>query len=320
MRSRSCASLAIREARLGKDDPNVAWTLMNLGTVCHRLRRHQESEVCFRRALEIRETRLGKNHDLVAETLQHLGKLYTDMIRYPEAEALLRRALAIREKSAGKDSPRLTVLLDRLGGLYQEMGRLPEAEVQRRRCLAICEASLSKDHHELVAALKQPGSAPGRHVKLHRGRGLAAAQPGDHREPPETERPRHRHRPDQPGRSLSDDGRVAEAETLLRRSLAIREAVFGKKDLRTASAENAVAGLYQGLGRFDEAEARYRRSLKVLEATLGKDHPDVANVLNNLATLYTDTHRPDQALPLAGAAWRSANGISARTASRSSAT
>ena len=62
MPNRCWRSLAIREAKLGKDDPAVAQCLNNLAIVCHQLGRHKESETYFQRSLEIREAKLGKDH------------------------------------------------------------------------------------------------------------------------------------------------------------------------------------------------------------------------------------------------------------------
>ncbi|NJO62083.1 MAG: CHAT domain-containing protein [Richelia sp. RM2_1_2] len=76
------------------------------------------------------------------------------------------------------------------------------------------------------------------------------------------------------------------AETLLLRSLTIREKALGKEHPEVGISLNNLAGLYQDKGNYDKSEAFYLRALGLREKTLGKEHPDVGLTLNDLAVLY----------------------------------
>jgi CHAT domain-containing protein/tetratricopeptide (TPR) repeat protein len=76
-----------------------------------------------------------------------------------------------------------------------------------------------------------------------------------------------------------------QAEIVLQRSLAIREAQGIKNDPLVASSLYLLGYVYQAQGRYGKAEAFYRRALAIHEARLGKNHPQVAQDLNNLAAL-----------------------------------
>jgi tetratricopeptide (TPR) repeat protein len=93
-------------------------------------------------------------------------------------------------------------------------------------------------------------------------------------------------------------GRLAAAEPLLERAIAILEKALGPEHPDLAMSLNNLAGLYQATGRYAEAEPLYQRAIAIAEKALGPEHPDLAGRLNNLAVLYWSTDRPAAAEPL----------------------
>ena len=81
--------------------------------------------------------------------------------------------------------------------------------------------------------------------------------------------------------------RVDDAESLLRRALAIREKKFGPGHGSVADVLNNLATLYTNTNqsRLAEAETLYQRVLAIKEKTLGPDHPALSLVLGNLGQL-----------------------------------
>ena len=71
----------------------------------------------------------------------------------------------------------------------------------------------------------------------------------------------------------------ADAESLYRRSLAIREKALAPEHRHVALSLNKLAELYQNQGRYAEAEPLYRRSLAIREKALAPEHPHVARTL-----------------------------------------
>jgi tetratricopeptide (TPR) repeat protein len=92
--------------------------------------------------------------------------------------------------------------------------------------------------------------------------------------------------------------RLAEAEPLMRRALAIDEASYGNDHPNVAIRLNNLAQLLQATNRLAEAEPLMRRGLAIEESSKGKDHPNVAIQLNNLAQLLQATNRLAEAEPL----------------------
>ncbi len=81
-------------------------------------------------------------------------------------------------------------------------------------------------------------------------------------------------------------GRLAEAESLYKRSLAIRETALGPDHPDVVLSLVSLASMYQAQGRYAEAEPLNRHSLAIREKTLGPDDPSIVQSLLSLAGQY----------------------------------
>lgn len=97
------------------------------------------------------------------------------------------------------------------------------------------------------------------------------------------------------GELLRRQNRLSEAEPLFKRSLAIKEKVFGPNSIQVAGALNDLAINYSMQRRYAEAEPLYRRALAIGEGAGGDKSPAVAFTLNKLADLYRAEGRSDEA-------------------------
>ena len=92
--------------------------------------------------------------------------------------------------------------------------------------------------------------------------------------------------------------RLAEAEPLLRRALAIDERRFGRGHPKTSPFLNNLAMLLHDMNQLVEAEQLMRQALAIDEQSFGAEHSMVARDLNNLAGLLQTTNRLAEAEPL----------------------
>ncbi len=81
-------------------------------------------------------------------------------------------------------------------------------------------------------------------------------------------------------------GRIAEAEVLARRGLAMRERLRGRSHLEVASDVAALAVIVDDAGQPDEALALYARALRAFERKLGPRHVEIGFNLANMAALH----------------------------------
>jgi tetratricopeptide (TPR) repeat protein len=92
---------------------------------------------------------------------------------------------------------------------------------------------------------------------------------------------------------LQDTNRLAEAEPLMRRALAIDEASFGDAHPRVAIDLNNLAQLLQATNRLAEAEPLLRRARRIFIASLGSEHPNSRIVEANTVALLQAMGRSD---------------------------
>ena len=93
-------------------------------------------------------------------------------------------------------------------------------------------------------------------------------------------------------------GKYGEAETLLRRSLAIDEKALGVEHPDYGASLHALAGVLESQGKYGEAETLLRRSLALKEKALGVEHPSLYPTLSNLAAVLAQQSRTVDGLPL----------------------
>jgi tetratricopeptide (TPR) repeat protein len=90
-------------------------------------------------------------------------------------------------------------------------------------------------------------------------------------------------------------GRLAEAEALLKEALGISEKSLGDHHPDVAVALNNLAVVYRHQTRYRDAEPLYRCALAIDESALGPNHPVVAIFLSNLATVLHELGRETEA-------------------------
>jgi tetratricopeptide (TPR) repeat protein len=253
-------ALRLRQAKLGRRNPEVAKLLNNLGVFYAVQHDAAKAEPLFKEALEIREATLGALHPDVATSLNNLGMIRASQGNTKGAEALLRRGLAIRERVLPLTHPDLGSNLEALGVLYQNQERFAEGERYHRRALAISEKVLGPSHPrtaliltnlaETLTGLGKNGEAEALFLRAIRARetALGAGHPDV-------------------GVSLAElanlyvgEQRYQEAEPLYRRALAIFAAAALHNHPSQTAALRSYARLLRATGRGEQAAAMEERA------------------------------------------------------------
>ena len=97
--------------------------------------------------------------------------------------------------------------------------------------------------------------------------------------------------------ALRWQGRFAEAESLLRRSIANQERARRTNTTQFASTLHNLGTVLRSLDRSAEAEKIHKQSLDIFQRTLPPAHPSIAASLSALAILYTEQQRYAEAEP-----------------------
>jgi CHAT domain-containing protein/tetratricopeptide (TPR) repeat protein len=99
------------------------------------------------------------------------------------------------------------------------------------------------------------------------------------------------------GQFQSADGKLAEAEPLLRSAAKIHERLIKGDNPQVAFTLNNLANLLHQQGNAMEADALSRRSLEMRQRLFKGDHPELATSLNNIAVLLTNRGKAAEAEP-----------------------
>jgi len=81
-------------------------------------------------------------------------------------------------------------------------------------------------------------------------------------------------------------GQYAEAESMLRQTIAASERESGKDGLAVGGLRRDLGELHRVQGEYTEAEQEYLKALTILENALGDDHPEIAVLLLELTEIF----------------------------------
>jgi serine/threonine-protein kinase len=223
-------------------------------------------EITIRQALDQRAGRLVKETDLDpatrADLLDALGVAYRSLGRDEKARPLLKKALALRRQALGEKHVQVAESLLNLANLERQSQNKAEAERLMRQALEIQRRAFPRGHRDLARGLNNLAS-------LLRDRATAAG--------------------------LAGGPLLAEAETLAREGLTMKQRLFGNENDEVATSLNTLAGILLAGGKPAEAEPLFRRTIVLRRKLEGPSSIGLAKAINNLAVLLADEGRLTEA-------------------------
>lgn len=285
-------SLAIKEALLGPEHPEVATSLRGLGRVFGDRGDYRAAASMYERAVAIHEAALGPNDPELARSLNALGLALKNLGEFDAALPPLERALAIRETRLGPDHAEVAGTLNNLANIHWAMGDYVKARSYVERAVSVWEKTYGQEHPYLAIALE--------------GIGLLAAEMGD----PQGAKPYAERAlaisektlgPDHPrvgeqlfnlAELLATLGDAAGATASAERALRILEAAHGPDHPLVAYALKSLGRARVLAGHPEEARPLFERALRLSEQELGPDHPLVAQCLVALARVQPPVAAP----------------------------
>ena len=277
------------QSPFGPDDPRTLQRAASLAMAYKAVARaqrdagrHQEALGSYRRAVTIQEDLIKRRPEMasykntLAWFLTDFGMCLREVDLLSEAEPALERALAIwlgriSEQSSADPGAMGNLLwtLDELGKVGRKSGRVGQAIAAYRRAM---EAAAQP-----VAAHPEVPRHGELQAELHEG--LA--------------------------RLLAESGRSAEAMTLRRQAVTLREqslercaSKLGPDHPDTLKSRTGLINAYESLGRWADAEPRRRDALAVRRQTAKPDSPLLADELADLGRNLLTQNKGSEAEPL----------------------
>ncbi|XP_021027460.1 nephrocystin-3 [Mus caroli] len=146
-------ALQLEELTLGKDKPENARTLNELGVLYFLQNNLETAEQFLKRSLEMRERVLGPDHPDCAQSLNNLAALCNEKKQYEKAEELYERALDIRRRALAPDHPSLAYTVKHLAILYKKTGKVDKAVPLYELAVEIRQKSFGPKHPSVATAL-----------------------------------------------------------------------------------------------------------------------------------------------------------------------
>ncbi len=312
--------LEAQERRWGKDDPDVAATLNNLGASFARDDLYHETLRLYRRALRIRKgvwerTRPDdpdkkENAYEAGEGNSNMGGLMMDLARHREAQPYLERALRIMVGEFGINHERNAGTLVTFGAALRADGNHSQAVSRLMSALDVYKNISTTLPPAAAGALANVGALfpewageAGAPPAPNRAQGLEGASVYLHAALDGCEQMygEEDHRTGGLLRALAEvcdeQGNTEDGRRYRERAEASRRANFAAEDADAAGALSAQGTSLMSYGLYDEAQAYLERALGIREEAMGEWDFDTSTSLFKLGILFQLRRRDAQARP-----------------------
>ena len=283
-------SLSQRVRLFGPDNPEVAQSLLALGSLLDAQAEFDSADVLVTRGFAMMRRHLPANARRLRKASVSVGRILYDKGDYDRSIAVLDEATKLEEAS-GPPTPDLSVAISELANAHFYAGHFSISDSLNRRVLRI-DRRLYGDRHPHVAddlmnlgAIQmelQNFSASERYNR----EALAITRAWYGNSHPETAS-----NLTLLGRALVSEKKLDEAAAALREAVEIQERAYGPVHPRVASALNELGRVAQQQGNLDEAERNFTRITDIYRKVYKDKHYTIGIALSNLAGVYKDRKR-----------------------------
>ena len=290
-------SLVLCTKSHGAESPEAATAHNNIALVLVGRGKYPSAIAEYERSIAIQRQCCGDEHPETLLSLHNLAQLFARLGRYQEAKPIYLQVLAGWRKTYGEAHPKVALCLSGLGQVCLALSDGDSAERYFKEAGAISDEIYPPDHPDRAQSL----AALGQYYHV-RGRYQDAR--------PLLERAfeiLHAKEPDSVltatvmgtlGACLAEQEQYTEAEELLRRAIAQKEARLGPEhpELAPLLTDLGICLFHQD--KVSEAEPIVLRALTLTEQTAGTQSVSYATMLSNLGHLRRAQRRLEEATAL----------------------
>ena len=277
------AALITRQKLFGKESPEAAKSLNDLGLALLANNKLAEAEQAHREALAIRQRLYGEENADTATSLNDLSSAYRQETKLSQAEPMARQALAIREKLFGHEHLQVADSLRNLSVILGDEGRWGEAEKMAREVLAIRRKLLGPEHQSIASALDDVAWAAGAQGKLDEAETLERESltlrekllGADH---PDVAKSLYL-----VGDRMRERGNLNEAYPVLSAAFSIQRKLLGEDNPASLFTLRSLGSTLEAESRYGEAEQVYREALTVWHKRGESEPQEVLSEVEGLA-------------------------------------
>jgi tetratricopeptide (TPR) repeat protein len=216
-------ALQTQTARLEPDHPSTLATKSNLAGLYRAQRKHDRAEPLYLEVVQARTAKLGADHPRTLTSKHNLAGLYAHTGRLKQARTLLEEILPVRQRRQGDDHPDTISVGLSLAANHFDLGRLPRAEALIDEWLPRARARVGLDHPMTQTGVQTALAVLGRARKPARAEPLLRDLAAFWKTKAGADAPPYAAHLALLGENLLHQGKWADAERVLRESLAVRE-------------------------------------------------------------------------------------------------
>jgi tetratricopeptide (TPR) repeat protein len=248
----------VDETRLINQTQYVA-SNAGLAQVLYAQGKPKEAEKHYRDALEFARTHSLMNAEVTAEAAQKLGGMLKKERRLPDAATMYRLSIDIRLRASEKGDRHTGTAISSLASILQSTGRARDAN-------ELCDQIVPRYLSDLQARRHEDGDS----FEIASALVWAAS-------------------------AYQAAGRYADAEPLLRESLAIRRKLFGPASPEALRAQSKFSELLRLQGKLNDVEKLWEDFIDVQRKIIGNSDKALVEPMNSLASARRDNNHPADA-------------------------
>jgi CHAT domain-containing protein len=287
--------ILLREKYQGKNHPDYANGLMNLGLLFNKMGKFEISEANYLAAKQVFDRNPNKTNPIYQALLLNFANLYDELALYQKAEALYLESIASSEKINGKESLIYSNNLLDIGILYQHLGNYEKAENYFLESIAISEKLQDINDPEFANKLMNYANLCADLGLYEKAEELQLKAKGIIEKVLGNEHPWYSFILNNIAGINTLMGQFENAEKLYIEASKIKEKVFGNMHPSYANSLLSLAELYLKINQNTKAEALLFESKDIFEKKIGKETAESAKCLATLGNLYLQTNQLDKA-------------------------
>ena len=278
------ASLDTRRSLFGPVHPDVAKSLVALGSLRMEQAKFEEAEHLIRDGLAMARQTLPPAHPDIANATVALGNALQERGAYDQAIPILEEAVRLNSRPGATAD--LASSINALADVEFYAGHYDTSDSLNRQVLGIYRQLYGDRHPHIADVLLNLAAS-----QLQRG-DYAAAERLDRQALDITQaffgKDSYQAADNMTmlGRALVQENRLDEATTILQQALAVRERVYGRVHPSVASTANELGLIAIRREHFDEAQGFFRRMLEIYHSVYGDNHYLIGIATSNLGSAY----------------------------------
>jgi len=281
-------ALNIDRVVFGREHPNVAIDLNNIGGAWNDLGDFRKAIGYYEQALIIWKKAFGEKHPDVAAGMTNLGSTWKWLGDNRKAIRYYEQALVIWREVCGEKHLNVYTTLNNLGSAWFDLGDHHKAIEYYEQALAIDEVVFNPEHPNVAIRLNNLGSAWDGFGDYHKAIGYYEQALAVWKKVYGEKHPNVAATLNNLASAWKELGDYRKAVGYYEQALVIWKKVYGNKHPQTATGMNNLGLALDSLGDHRKAIGYYEQALAIDEVVFGREHPNVARELNNLASAWDE--------------------------------